>query len=90
MVAHRVVHGGPRFREPVLIDDEVRREIHELEALAPLHNAPAVRAISEAERKPLYVGLSSVAITKRFNIKGAAQNAAAQLPSLFAKHLRAD
>jgi acetate kinase len=49
-VAHRVVHGGPRFREPVLIDDEVRREIHELEALAPLHNAPAVRAISKAER----------------------------------------
>jgi acetate kinase len=49
-VAHRVVHGGPRFREPVLIDDEVRREIHELEALAPLHNAPAVRAIAEAER----------------------------------------
>jgi acetate kinase len=49
-VAHRVVHGGPRFSEPVLIDDEVRREIHELEALAPLHNAPAVRAIAEAER----------------------------------------
>jgi acetate kinase len=34
----------------VLIDDEVRREIHELEALAPLHNAPAVRAIAESER----------------------------------------
>jgi len=33
-----------------VIDDEVRREIHELEALAPLHNAPAVRAIAEAER----------------------------------------
>jgi Family of unknown function (DUF6441) len=41
------------------------------------------------ERKPLYVGLSSVAIAKRFNIKGAAQNAAALLPSLFEKHLRA-
>ena len=45
------------------------------------------RAAVGAERKPLYVGLSSVAISKRFNIKGAAQNAAAQLPSLFAKHL---
>jgi uncharacterized protein DUF6441 len=41
------------------------------------------------ERKPLFVGLSSVAIAKRFNIKGAAQNAAAQLPSLYEKHLRA-
>src|SRR4051812_38120567 len=49
-VAHRVVHGGARFREPVLIDDDVRREIHELESLAPLHNAPAVRAIEDAEQ----------------------------------------
>jgi acetate kinase len=48
-VAHRVVHGGDRFREPVVIDDDVRGEIHELESLAPLHNAPAVRAIAEAE-----------------------------------------
>ncbi len=40
------------------------------------------------DRKPLYVGLTSVAIAKRFNIKAAAQNAAALLPSLFEKHLR--
>ena len=44
------MHGGPRFREPVVIDDEVRAEIEKLEALAPLHNAPALRAIEEAER----------------------------------------
>ena len=48
-VVHRVVHGGPRLREPVLIDDEIRREILALELLAPLHNAPALRAIAEAE-----------------------------------------
>jgi acetate kinase len=48
-VAHRVVHGGPRFREPVVIDGEVRKAIFELEALAPLHNAPALAAIEEAE-----------------------------------------
>jgi acetate kinase len=48
-VAHRVVHGGARFREPVVIDDEVRAEIGKLEALAPLHNAPALRAIEEAQ-----------------------------------------
>jgi acetate kinase len=35
----------------VLIDDDVLREIHDLEALAPLHNAPAVRAIAEARRE---------------------------------------
>jgi len=44
------VHGGPRFREPVVIDDAVRGEIEQLEALAPLHNAPALRAIDEAQR----------------------------------------
>jgi acetate kinase len=33
-----------------VIDDDVRAEIKELEALAPLHNAPALRAIEEAQR----------------------------------------
>ena len=47
-VAHRVVHGGPRFREPAVIDDEVHDAIRAVEALAPLHNAPALRAIDEA------------------------------------------
>jgi acetate kinase len=49
-VAHRVVHGGARFREPVVIDAGVRDAIHELEPLAPLHNAPALRGIEEALR----------------------------------------
>jgi acetate kinase len=48
-VAHRVVHGGPRFREPVVIDGEVREQIRELEALAPLHNTPALQAIERAQ-----------------------------------------
>jgi acetate kinase len=47
-VAHRVVHGGERFREPVLIDDDVERELESLAELAPLHNAPALAAIREA------------------------------------------
>jgi acetate kinase len=47
-VAHRVVHGGPRLTDPVVIDGSVRVAIHELEDLAPLHNAPALRGIEEA------------------------------------------
>ncbi len=47
-VAHRIVHGGPRFRAPVLIDAEIRGEIHRLEPLAPLHNAPALRGLDDA------------------------------------------
>lgn len=50
-VGHRVVHGGARFREPVLIDDRVRRRIEELSDLAPLHNAPALHALDEARQR---------------------------------------
>ena len=50
VVAHRIVHGGARFREPVVIDDAVRRELDALTELAPLHNTPALRAIDEARR----------------------------------------
>jgi acetate kinase len=49
-VGHRVVHGGARFRDPVVVDDEVTRAIGELTALAPLHNAPALAALAEARR----------------------------------------
>jgi acetate kinase len=47
-VGHRVVHGGARFRDPVVVDDEVTQAIRELSSLAPLHNAPALEAIEEA------------------------------------------
>lgn len=50
MVAHRIVHGGSRFREPVVVDGEVRRELEALTELAPLHNAPALRALADALR----------------------------------------
>ena len=47
-VGHRIVHGGARFRDPVLIDDDVERELHALAPLAPLHSEPALRALAEA------------------------------------------
>jgi acetate kinase len=37
-IGHRVVHGGERFREPALIDDEVIDAVRQLFPLAPLHN----------------------------------------------------
>jgi acetate kinase len=45
---HRVVHGGVRFRSPVLVDDGVLAELESLVPLAPLHqphNISAVRAV---------------------------------------------
>ncbi len=47
-VGHRVVHGGSRFREPVVVDAEVTAAIRGLTPLAPLHNAPALEAIEDA------------------------------------------
>ena len=43
-----MVHGGARFVQPTLIDDEVVAGIDALSPLAPLHNIPALAAIHEA------------------------------------------
>jgi acetate kinase len=47
-IGHRVVHGGPRFEQPALIDDDVEAEIERLAAVAPLQNRRAVAAIRRA------------------------------------------
>jgi acetate kinase len=59
-VAHRVVHGGDRFREPVLVDDKVEEVLRGLVELAPLHNGAAVEAIDRARR--LFPRLPHVAV----------------------------
>ncbi|MCC9205563.1 acetate/propionate family kinase [Arthrobacter sp. zg-Y769] len=49
-VGHRVVHGGERFSEPVLINNEIVRSIERLSPLAPLHNpasAMGIRAVHD-------------------------------------------
>jgi len=47
-VAHRVVHGGRRFRDPVVVDDGVERELTRLTELAPMHMTPAMTALRQA------------------------------------------
>ncbi len=42
---HRVVHGGDRFTESVLVDDEVIAAIRSFSELAPLHNPRALAGI---------------------------------------------
>lgn len=44
-VGYRVVHGGGRFTEPVVVDASVVDAIESLEDLAPLHNPPATQTI---------------------------------------------
>jgi acetate kinase len=50
VVGHRVVHGGRRFREAVLIDDDVVAAIAALTDLAPLHQPRAIAGIEAARR----------------------------------------
>ncbi len=59
-VGHRIVHGGARFAEPVVLDDGVLDALAGDAALAPLHNGPAVRAAREA--RAALPGLPHVAV----------------------------
>jgi len=44
-VGHRVVHGGPRFDGPALVDADLVAYLAEIGHLAPLHNPRAVAGI---------------------------------------------
>ena len=48
-VGHRVVHGGEKFQESVLIDAAVLEGIEECVELAPLHNPANLRGIRAAQ-----------------------------------------
>lgn len=45
-VGHRIVHGGRRYAEAVRIDADVVRELSALAALAPLHQAKSLAALT--------------------------------------------
>jgi acetate kinase len=48
-VGHRVVHGGEKINQPVVINKWVKEVIQEYFELAPLHNPPNLEAIEAAE-----------------------------------------
>ncbi len=49
-IGHRVVHGGEKFTQSVLIDDSVVQGIEDCAALAPLHNPAAIVGIKAAQK----------------------------------------
>ena len=51
-VGHRVVHGGEKFAQSVIVDDEVIKVFREIQGLAPLHNPANIMGI-EAAREVL-------------------------------------
>ena len=59
-VGHRVVHGGDRFRDPVLVDDGVLAAIDDLAVLAPLHNPANATGIRTA--RDVLPGVPHVAV----------------------------
>jgi acetate kinase len=50
VAGHRMVHGGERFREPVVVDEDVEAELRELTALAPLHQPKSLAALDAVRR----------------------------------------
>jgi acetate kinase len=60
-VGHRVVHGGERFKQSVLITNEVIKAVEECVDLAPLHNPANLTGIS-ATRRLFGDGLPQVAV----------------------------
>jgi acetate kinase len=50
MVGHRVVHGGPRYTSPTLINAKVKEVIKQLSVFAPLHNRASLEGIEAVEQ----------------------------------------
>ena len=85
-VGHRVVHGGPDFCEPTIIDDDVLDEIKDLIPLAPLHNPGAVSGI-EAAREEFDVPHVAIFDTAFFSTLPAADSGSAALNAMLRGHL---
>ncbi len=58
-VGHRIVHGGRKFTHPVIISDNVLKELKSFISLAPLHQPAAIKLIEET--KKLYPKLPHIA-----------------------------
>ena len=48
-IGHRVVHGGEKFKEACIINDEVKKGIEEAIKFAPLHNPAHLQGIKACE-----------------------------------------
>src|ERR1700722_13946045 len=90
-VGHRVVHGGPVFYRPTVIDDTVLAELKGLSMLAPLHNPPALQAIEVARTMLPDVPHVAVFDTAFFhNLPAAAATYAIDLELAEKWHIRRD
>ncbi len=59
-IGHRVVHGGENFHDSVIVTNEVKNNIHECAALAPLHNPPNLGGIEACQL--VFDGVPNIAV----------------------------
>jgi acetate kinase len=59
-VGHRVVNGGENYKDSVLVDNEVKKQIEICSELAPLHNPANLKGILSVEK--LIPGVPQVAV----------------------------
>ena len=59
-IGHRIVHGGERFTESVLITEEIEKEIESLTCLAPIHQPANLLGVSACRK--LMPGVPHVAV----------------------------
>lgn len=60
IIGHRVVHGGNKFREPVLINKKVLKEIEKFNKFAPLHNPFNILGIKISQK--IFPNLKQIAV----------------------------
>lgn len=58
-IGYRIVHGGPKYTEPVLIDAEVLAELHKIIPLAPDHLPDQIETVERIQK--LLPGVPAVA-----------------------------
>ncbi len=64
-VGHRIVHGGPRYAEPLVLTAELIADLEKLIPLAPLHQ-PHNLSVSPPRTAPSRTRCKSAASTPRF------------------------
>jgi acetate kinase len=50
LVGHRVVHGGGKFNEPIIVNKNILRKLKEFNILAPLHNPVNLKCIVASQK----------------------------------------
>lgn len=71
-LGHRVVHGGDKYTDSVIIDDKVLKDIESFSSLAPLHNPANVLGIKAFKKlipKAVIVGVFDTAFHQTMEAK---------------------